>query len=189
MTQIRGFAIRGLLHYAKSKGLSPTHLVTELPATASPVFARQIFHSELYPYEGFVELVHLLERRLGAPLGIDAGTFAHELGRAAAREDIKGIFQVAALLSSPEKAVHRAPTYWARYCDTGTMVEQEIRPGYFRMALEGFPGIDPLHCRLIEGWNEGGIDSVWGTKNVQVKQVECVHRSGTRCVFEGKWEG
>ena len=188
MTQIRGFAIRGLLHYAKTNGLSPTHLVTELPEAARPVFAKQIFHSELYPYEGFVELVHLLARRLGASAGIDAGTFAHELGRASAREDLKGIFQVAALLSSPEKAVHRAPSYWTRYCDTGTMVEEEIRPGYFRIALEGFPGIDPLHCKLIEGWNEAGIASTWGTKNVRVTQTECVHRAGKRCVFEGTWD-
>jgi hypothetical protein len=188
MTQIRGFAIRGLLHYAKSKGLSPTHLVAELPEPARSVFARQIFHSELYSYEGFVELVHLLERRLGAPLGTDAGTFARELGRASGREDMKGIFQVVALLSSPEKAVHRAPAYWLRYCDTGTMVEEEIRPGYFRMALEGFPEIDPLHCTLIEGWNEAGIGSTWATKNVRVTQIECVHRGGKRCVYEGHWD-
>ncbi|MEO6325867.1 MAG: hypothetical protein ABIT01_18830 [Thermoanaerobaculia bacterium] len=187
MAQIRGFAIRGLLHFAKSKGLSPAHIVTELPTPVRPIFARQIFHSELYPYEGFVELLKLLERRLGAPAGIDPGTFARELGRAAAREDIKGIFQVAAFLSSPEKAVHRAPSYWTRYCDTGAMVEEEIRTGYFRMALDGFPEIHVLHCKLIEGWNEAGIDSVWGTKNVRVGQVECVHGGGKRCVFEGTW--
>jgi predicted hydrocarbon binding protein len=188
MTQIRGFAIRGLLHYAKSKGLSPTHLVAELPEPARSVFARQIFHSELYPYEGFVELVHLLERRLGAPFGTDADTFAREVGRAAALEDIKGIFQVAVLLTSPEKAVHRGQNYWSRYCDTGTMVEEEVRPGYSRTALEGFPHIDRLHCKLIEGWHEAGIGSTWGAKNVQVTQLECVHKGGKRCVFEGHWD-
>ncbi|MEO6325621.1 MAG: hypothetical protein ABIT01_12645 [Thermoanaerobaculia bacterium] len=184
MAQIRGFAIRGLLHHAKTKGLAASELIRQLSPEARASYTSQITHSEFYPYEAFTGLIHVLDQILGD----GAGSSIKEIGRSAGKEDIKGIFQVVAFLASPEKAVHRSPSYWSRYCDTGTFVEEEIRPGYFRLALENFPDIDPLHCRLIEGWNEAGVSSSWGTRNVKVTQVECVSRGGKRCVFEGTWD-
>jgi hypothetical protein len=184
MAQIRGFAIRGLLRYGKTHGLPPRDLIPLLPAAVRPVFETQISHSELYPYDAFAQVLRTLDRKLGK----SDGSTARLVGRAAAEADVKGIFQIAALLSSPEKAVRRSPGYWQRYCDTGQMVEQEIRSGYFRLALDGFPDIDPLHCLLIEGWNEAGLAAIGRTKNVEVHQLECVHKGGTRCVFEGTWE-
>ena len=184
MAQIRGFAIRGLFRYAKMHGVASSAIVAKLPADIKPVFETQILHSELYPYRAFADVLRVIDRTLGT----GDGKLARDVGREAAKEDIKGVFQVAALLASPEKAVRRSPSYWTRYCDTGTLVEEEVRPGYFRMSLGGFPDIDRLHCLLIEGWNEGGLDAIWRTKNVKVWQKECVHTGGTRCVFEGSWE-
>lgn len=82
------------------------------------------------------------ELTLGGPvldqiLGDGAGSSVREIGRSAGNEDIKGIFQVVAFLASPEKAVRRSPSYWSRYCDTGTFVEEEIRTGYFRTVHRG----------------------------------------------------
>jgi predicted hydrocarbon binding protein len=153
MAQIRGFAIRGLFRYAKVRGVAGTAIVAKLPADIKPAFETQILHSELYPYRAFSDVLRVIDRALGA----GDGKLARDVGREAAKEDIKGVFQVAALLASPEKAV------------------------------TGFPDIDPLHCLLIEGWNEGGLDAIWRTKNVKVWQKECVHAGGTRCVFEGSW--
>lgn len=183
MAQIRGFAIRGLLRYGKQNGLPARDVIPLLSASVRPWFDTQILHSALYPYAAFTEVLHLLERHFGT----GDGTLAKKVGRAAATEDVRGIFQIAALLATPEKAVHRAPQYWGRYSDTGRLVEEEIRQGYFRIAMEEFPDIDPLHCVLIEGWNEGGIASVGRVKSVEVHQSECVHRGGKRCVFEGTW--
>ncbi len=184
MARIRGFAIRGLLRFGKQHGFPPHDLVPLLPDTVRPAFGTQILHSDFYPYEAFSETLRLLDRRLGK----GDGRLARDVGGEAAREDVRGIFQVAALLASPEKAVRRAPQYWQRYCDAGRMVEEDVHKGYFRMALEEFPGIDPLHCVLIEGWNEGGLAAIGRTRNVEVHQSECVHRGGKRCVFEGTWE-
>lgn len=184
MAQIRGFAIRGLLRYAKRHTLPPKELIPLLPAAVRPAFDTQILHSAFYPYETFSETLRLIDRRLGS----GDGSLARAVGRSAAEEDVRGIFQVAALLASPEKAVRRAPQYWQRYCDTGRMVEEDVHAGYFRMALEDFPTIDALHCVLIEGWNEGGLAALGRTKDVEVHQSECVHRGGRRCVYEGSWK-
>lgn len=183
MAQVRGFAIRGLLRYGKLNGLPPKVLVPLLPSSVRSVFDTQILHSDLYPYAAFTETLHLLERRLGT----GDGALARNVGRFAGEEDVRGIFQIAALLASPETAIKRAPQYWQRYCDTGHLVEVEVRKGFFRMAMEDFPDIDPLHCILIEGWNEAGVASVGRVKTVAVRQTECVHRGGTRCVYEGTW--
>jgi hypothetical protein len=183
MTQIRGFAIRGLLRFGKQHGLPPKELIPLLPVDVRPLFETQILHSALYPYGAFAEPLRLLDRRLGK----GDGSLAREVGRSTSGEDIRGIFQIIASFTSPEKAARRAQVYWGRYSDTGKMVEEEIRKGYFRTALEGFAEIDRLHCLLIEGWNEGGLASA-GAREVEVHQKECVHLGGTRCVFEGTWQ-
>lgn len=181
---MRGFAIRGLLRWGKQNGLPPKDLIPLLPASVRAEFATQILHSALYPYEAFTETLRALERRLGT----GDGGLARRVGVAAAAEDVKGVFQIAALLASPQKAVSRAPQYWQRYCDTGQLVVEELREGSFRISLEGFPEIDPLHCILIEGWNEGGLSSLGRVSRVTVRQAECVHRGGKRCLYEGTWE-
>jgi predicted hydrocarbon binding protein len=183
MVQMRGFAIRGLLRFGKQNGFPPAELVPLLSASVRPSFDTQIFHSGLYPYAAFTEPLQLLDRKLGK----GDKNFAKQVGREAAREDVRGIFQFVALLATPERAIKRAPAYWQRYSDTGRMVDQETRKGYFRMAMEEFPDIDLLHCVLIEGWNEGGLLAV-GVKSVEVHQSECVHRGDKRCVFEGTWQ-
>lgn len=183
MSQIRGFAIRGLLRFGKQHGFPPKDLIPLLPDGVRPSFETQILPSAFYPYGAFSETLRLLDRRLGT----GDGSLAREVGRSTAGEDVRGVFQIIASFTSPEKAARRAQIYWQRYSDTGRMVEEEIRKGYFRTALEDFPEVDRLHCLLIEGWNEGGLASV-GAKVVEVHQKECIHLGGSRCVFEGTWE-
>lgn len=89
-------------------------------------------------------------------------------------------------ITSPETAVHRAPIFWSRYCDRGRLVIEGERPGYFRAALEGFPDIEPLHCRVLEGWIEG-LGELWHAKNVVSKQTACVRNGAPRCVIETTW--
>ena len=166
MAQVRGFAIRGLIRFGKQHGLPAKDLIQMLPESVRQPFETQILHSAFYPYDAFSETLRLLDRCIGK----DDGALAREVGRLTSGEDLRGIFQIIASFSSPEKAAHRAEQYWHRYSDTGKMVEEEIRKGYFRTALEEFPGIDRLHCLLIEGWNEGGLAAV-GAREVKVRQT------------------
>jgi hypothetical protein len=183
MARIKGFALRGLLRYGRQHALRPSVLAADLPEAIRPLFDRPILHGDFYPYEAFTLLLHRLDEKLG--YGDDS--LVRDVGRFAGREDVRGIFRLASFITAPETAVRRAPVFWNRYCDTGTMRVLESRPGYLRLTLEGFLEIDPLHCPLIGGWIEG-LGEVWGVRNASVRPVECVRKGDPRCLFEGGWE-
>lgn len=82
MARIKGFAIRGVLRYAKKSGIRPSELVAGLPETARAFFENPIVHGDFYPYEAFAALL----RRIEAAQGKGDGSLAHEMGREAARE-------------------------------------------------------------------------------------------------------
>jgi hypothetical protein len=182
MAKIKGFGLRGLLKFAKEKGVAPGDIVRKLPEAIRPIFAEPIMHGDFYPYEAFGALLEVVD----AELGKGDGAFVREFGQFAARQDVGGIFRIVSFITSPETAVKRAGVFWSRYCDTGKLVTEEARAGAFRVAMENFPGIHPLHCRLLEGWIVG-LGEVWGVKEIRSEQIECVHRGGTRCVFAGGW--
>lgn len=183
MARIKGFGLRGALKYAKSQGMDPRELVAGLPEGPRAAFSHTIHHSEWYPYEAYTALLRELDRRMAAP-GKDA---MRDMGYAAAREDVSGMFRIVTLISSAETAGARAGIFWERYYDTGKLLADEARPGFLRTRIVGFPEIDPLHCRLLAGWIEG-LGSVWGARNISVSHTECVHRGNAHCVFEAKWE-
>ncbi len=183
MARIKGFGLRGALKYAKTQGIDPRDLVAGLPGEIRAAFSQTIHQSEWYPYEAFAALLRELDRRLASP-GRDV---MRDMGNAAARQDVSGMFRIVTYISSPESAGARAGIFWERYYDKGKLMADEARPGYLRTRIEGFPEIDPLHCRVLAGWIEG-LGMVWGARNIAVRHTECVHRGDAHCVYEATWE-
>ena len=184
-TQIKGFAIRGLLKYVKESG-NPggiPALMRRLDPTVEEHYQAKILSSKWYPYEAFLGLLHIIDSEIGQ----GDRAMMPTLGEFSGRQDAGTIFRFVAALSSIETIVARADTLWQRYCDSGRFEVVELAPGQLSMALEGFPHIDPAHCALIAGWIRG-LGRAAGAVRPDIEQVRCVHRGDARCEFAGTWE-
>ncbi len=184
MAQIKGFAIRGILKYVKSKGVAggiPT-VLAKLPADVAPSFKAPISSSSWYPYRAFSQLLRAVDSTIGK------GDLAlmPEIGRRSAQEDAGTIFKIITTIASVETIIGRSPIFWQRYSDTGLMVTLENTAGKFRSALKDFPEIDEAHCAVILGWIQG-MGAASGAKTLTVKQARCVRRRDPWCEFEGTW--
>ncbi len=183
MAQLKGFAILGLLRFARQGGLDPRDVVRRLPEPARASFEHPIVHGAYYPYEAYSSLL----AEIAARLTPSRPNVMREYGHVAAHQDLQGIFRVVTFITRPESAARRAGVFWSRYCDTGRLVNEEARPGYLRSAIVGFRDIHPLHCRAIEGWVEG-LSEAWGTEEARCEQTECVRAGASRCLFEATWK-
>lgn len=184
MTQIKGFAIRGLLKHVKLSGLPGgiPAMLADLPAEVRPAFDKPIVNSGWYPYRAFTELLRAIDRRLGRG---DLSS-VEELGRRSAKDDLGNVFKIFASMLSVETVIRRSPIFWQKYCDTGAIECLEVVNNTFRCALKNVPDIDEAQCRLITGWIRG-IGEATGAKSIEVKQVKCVHRGDPWCEYAGKW--
>lgn len=183
MTSIKGFALRGLLKSVKQSGTSIATVIAALPDAERATFARPIVASEWYPYAAFVGLVRAIDRIHGKG---DLG-YARELGLAAAARDLGGTFRIISAVASPKFLIERGHLFWGKYCDTGSLRLKAREERLFDARLEGFAGIDPAHCLLIEGWLEG-LGRALGAVGMTSRQTRCVHRGDPACEFEGAWE-
>lgn len=185
MARIKGFAIRGLLRYAKEyEPGSIRPLIESLSAEIREVFVRPITISQLYPYEAFSELLRAIDRRFGrGDLSLCA-----KIGEISAERDINGIFKAALGLFGPKILLRRANILWSKYCDTGRFVPIDISDHSFLQRLEGFPEIDEAQCRLLDGFMRKFGKLVTGFE-VEMRHTTCVHHGGEFCEWQGTWHG
>jgi hypothetical protein len=183
MARIKGFAIRGLFRYLKERrpGITQEVVETLSPATRS-VLERPIITSNMYPYETFTDLL----RGIDAKLGRGDLKLCREIGDAAARQDMSGVFKVMLAVLSPRTTLQRSNLFWSKYCDTGSLVVVSDDPDDTRIRLEGFTGIDEAHCQLMVGWI-GRFAMMTGGKDVVVEHSACVHHGATACEWSGRW--
>jgi predicted hydrocarbon binding protein len=183
MTQIKGFAIRGVLKSVKESGGSIPALIAALPPADRAAFDRPIVTSDWYPYSAFVALVRAVVRVQGQ------GDLAHarELGRKAAERDLGTTFRIISAIASLRFLLERGQVFWSKYCDTGRMVLDGSEEKAIKARLEAFPEIDEAHCALVEGWLEG-LGTALGADGMTTRQLSCVRRGDPACTFEGRWD-
>lgn len=181
-SEIKGFAIRGLLRYAKETipGGIPALLDTLAPADRN-LFSDSIFTTSWYPYRTFTALLDaLIEAKGGAPETM------FEVGEFSGSQDAGTIFRIVLTLSSVKRVIAACPRFWKRYSTAGDFEILEIEDGRVGVALVGFPEIHPGHCHLAGGWMKG-LGERAGAKNAAVEQVRCVHRGHSRCEYLATW--
>ncbi|HVT04364.1 MAG TPA: hypothetical protein VHL58_13430 [Thermoanaerobaculia bacterium] len=183
MAQIKGFAIRGLLKYGKTRrpGSIPG-LLAVLSPSLQPSFQKPISSSQWYPYEAFSELLRAVDRQLGK------GDFSlcPPIGEFAAEQDINGIFKVLMGMLNPKTMLDRSNVFWAKYCDTGKFSAVTSGSQQFVLRLDGFR-MDQAHCQLIIGFMRRWA-LIARASDVEVSHTLCVHRGDEHCQWEGNWK-
>jgi hypothetical protein len=184
MSQIKGFAIRGVLKYVKEKqSAKPGEVIANLPAELAAAFKHPIVTSSWYPYPVFSTLLRQVDRQFGKgdlKLCIDLGDFA-------ARQDIAGIFKMMLSVLDPDTLLRRSTVFWAKYSDTGKIGPLPAAPHRYAIRLDGFRDMDEAHCYLMIGWmTRLGLYSKATT--VDMKHTFCVNRGADFCQWEGTWK-
>lgn len=184
MTEIKGFAVRGLFKFIKHSGHPGgiPAIVEKLPADVRGGLRNNILSSKWYPYPLFTSLLEVMDREIGrGEIG-----FMDRVGESAGSQDAGTVFKVVAVFTSTKRIVGYGPSFWKRYCDTGAFEVVESSDTSFHVALTDFPNIHRFHCQLVLGWVQG-LGRVAGATGIQVKQVRCVHRRDARCEYKATW--
>ena len=184
MAQIKGTAIRGLLKRVKETGYAGgiPAILAELPPASLKTFDHRILASGWYPYDSYGDLLTVVHRRLHG----ERDDALVELGRWLAKQDAGTTLKIFALFASVETMLQRGPFFWPRHCDTGVFETVDVQKGSGVGVLRDFPGVHPLHCRLLAGWVEG-MAVVAGAHTVRSEKVKCVHRGDAWCEYRGSW--
>jgi predicted hydrocarbon binding protein len=183
MSQIKGFAIRGILKSIKESRWSIPDVLAAMPAEARGTFEQPIVASAWYPYSVFAQLGRAVEKVHGkGDLEV-----VREFGRKGAVRDLGTTFRIISAITSLEFFLNRLQILWSKYCDTGRMQLLELKGNHFVVQLLDFAGIDATHCASTEGWIEG-MGAAMGATGMKARQTRCVHRGDAFCEFEGSWE-
>ena len=180
---VKGFALRGLLRSVKDAGWSIPEVIAVVPESERRAFARPVVSSAWYPYAAFIALVRAVEKLHGR--GTDFA-LSRELGRRSAARDLGGTFRIISAMASVEFLLKRAQIFWSQYCDRGRLVMETPARNTFAARLEEFPDIDPVHCRLIEGWFHG-MGEALGAVGMSCRHTRCLRRGDPACEYDGAW--
>lgn len=181
--EIKGFAIRGLLKYAKERtpGGIPA-LLGSLDPYDRDLFAQSILTTSWYPYRTLTALIEALMSAGGS-----SAEGMHEVGEYSGKQDAGTIFRIVMTLSSVKRVIGACPRFWKRYCSAGDFEILQIEDGRVEVALVGFPNIHQGHCNMAAGWMKG-LGETAGAKNAVVRQTRCIHRGAPRCEYVATWE-
>ncbi|HVY49738.1 MAG TPA: hypothetical protein VHB21_27780 [Minicystis sp.] len=184
--EVSGKAFLGIVRYVKdARGDEALRaLVERAPGPTRDVFRRQIRATDWHPYDAYAALLRLLERELG---GGDKG-FSRALGAAAGKRDLGSIFRVYTVLASAERLIRACDKVWPSYYrNAGEMRAVSWSPEDTRLRISGFSGMDPAHCRLMEGWMISTMAMIGFRVSDDARETACASRGAAFHEFACSW--
>ena len=185
--EVSGRALLGLIaHVKETRGPELVQSVLlGLPAAVKPVFASRILHGNWYPYPAYIELLKGIARKSGTVAG--AATF-RALGAASGVRDLNTVFKIYVAISSTERLIRSATKVWASYYrNAGSMEAVRWQPDDTMLRIEGFPGMAPEHCALMEGWMIATMKTL-GAQVIDGRETKCTSRGDAVHEFACQWK-
>jgi hypothetical protein len=183
-----GRAFLGLVKYVKSTRGADT-LAAVIAAgneQTRTVFDRPIRVMNWYPYAAFVGFLRGLEHALRK-----AGdhSVCRELGDVAGMRDLGTVLKVYRTLSSPERLIRACDRVWLSYYRrAGRMEAIAWTPDNTTLRIYDFPDMDPMHCRLMEGWMIATMRSIGFYVNNDAFERKCMSTGDPYHEFHCTWQ-
>jgi len=184
--QASGRAFLGLIRYVKEHhGADEVRRVAEAaPVETRAALAEPIAIDSWYPYAAYVGLLRALDRALGQ----GDGAYCRLLGSVAGQRDAGTIFRVYIAVASAERLIRSCERIWPTYYrNAGRMVATAWSPDDTVLRIDDFPSMDPLHCRLMEGWMIATMDSIGYRVNDDARESRCPSRGDAYHEFRCSW--
>jgi hypothetical protein len=180
-------AFLGVLKHLRGAA-GPDHIAQVMPswgAAIASVTAERIVGTDWYSYDAFAQLLRGAERELGD----GSGALSRELGYAAAKSDLRGVFSMLKLLASPQHLIGACERVWPRYYrNAGRMIAVASRPENTVLRILEFPTMVREHCRMMEGWMISAMEVLGATVLPGAQESTCMADKGPYHEFVCKWQ-
>jgi hypothetical protein len=181
-----GRAFLGLIHYAKEQHgeAALRRAVAAGPEETQLVFVDRIRGEVWHPYAAYAGFLRVLDQRFGT----GDGSYCRLLGSVAGQLDAGVIFRVYLAIASAERLIRSCDRVWLSYYrNAGRMQAESWRPEDTALRIYDFPGMDPLHCRLMEGWMIALMDSIGFRVSDDARESKCATRGDPYHEFRCTW--
>ena len=183
--QARGKAFLGFVSVIKKQG--GTNLLEKIISAAGPttaeVFASRIWGISWHPYDAFRHYLQAINTLMGE------GDPSHmrSLGAAIGKVDLGTIFKAYTRIASASMLIKACKPIWSSYYkNAGKMFAVSTEADNSVVHIEGFPQMEPLHCRLMEGWMASALESI-GLYSPDMREVECASTGSAFHTFHFTW--
>jgi hypothetical protein len=188
-TSWRGYQVKGNLLAARARYAKERwgNAGCELVASSLEGEARAAFTGTAMPFAwySFATLAAIDRAIVFGPMGGDLSQMKH-FGSTIARYDLSTIYKVLLKVGSPSFVLKRVNIVYSTYIRGGAMAATHVTKEHAMISLA--EGDFPFYfCEQgIPGWFSAAVE-LSGGKDVQVDQIECVHRGAAHCVWEARW--
>lgn len=184
--EVSGKAFLGLIRSLKSeRGDDAVFSAIEGAGdVARDTFAAPIRIMRWYPYPAYAAFLRSLEHQGGR----GDGSSCRRFGEIAGARDLSTIFRVFSLLASPERLIRACDHIWPSYYrGAGRMEAVATAPEQTVLRIYDFPEMEPLHCRLMEGWMIATMRQIGARVNDAGRETRCPSRGGPYHEFTCSW--
>jgi len=186
MTQLKALSVLQTLDMVRQK--HGEAIVERIKAALSPQARQALYERHLLPTD-WVDVQYATENLVvyDRVLGNGDGRAAHDLVRALAEAQVKGIYRVLFAFTSPRALMEKAGRLWPRYYDRGDSVAEMLTDTSSSMRINGCPDLPKHHDWMIQPFVEVVLSRT-GAREITGVHKKCVAHGDSYCLSEFHWK-
>ncbi|HUT53911.1 MAG TPA: hypothetical protein VM658_11025 [bacterium] len=183
----KGTAFLGVFKFLKSRPGGDELLakaLASLPPQAAQVCTKKVVTIQNYPYLAFTQFLRAADKIAGT------GNLAlcKDIGAYAATRDIESFRKLNNFQIRPRDLIRDCGVYWKSYYENaGHMKTEDPSPENTVLRIHDFPGMDPAHCRLMEGWMGRAMIEAGAVWIEELRETKCASRGHPYHEFYCRW--
>ncbi len=183
--EVKGTPVRAMVAFIDKRltAEQKARVIRNVPPAAANLLSRHvILPVETVPVTALNRITEAAARESGTAVEV----FAHEAGRAAADEAVRGIWKLAAALVTPTTLLAKGRRLWSTVYSRGRLDIEQPSAGLAVVTLADFP-CEAVCCARISGWFER-LFELARAKHIRVEQFECYAKGAPACRWTLRWE-
>ncbi|MCC6806258.1 MAG: hypothetical protein IT381_02445 [Deltaproteobacteria bacterium] len=186
IAEASGRALLGLIsHLKKSHGPDAfKQVLAATDASTQRTFETALVARKWYAYTAYADVLRAAEKTFGT----GDGRYARKLGIAAGERDLGSIFKLYAMMASAERLIRSCEKIWpVYYRNAGKMQAIAWEPLRTIVRISDFKHMEPLHCRLMEGWMISTMAQIGCRVSDEGREIACMSKGDDAHDFECTW--
>jgi hypothetical protein len=186
IAEASGRAFLGIISYLKQrKGPEALgRVLSALDPAARRTFDSAIVGRKWYAYSAYAAFLRAVDTTYGS----GDGKMARELGVSAGERDLGSIFKLYVMMASAERLIRSCEKIWpVYYRNAGKMQAIEWAQERTVVRISAFRHMDPLHCRLMEGWMISTMAQLGCRVSDEGRETTCMSNGGPHHEFVCSW--
>ncbi len=127
-----------------------------------------------------------LDKAIVSALGAGDTRIFEDIGRASARENLRGVHSNFLKPADPLKFLEKAPMIYRFYYDVGHRTWEQTGPASGFLTTYDSDTFSVADCATVIGWHKEAL-AMLGATNVAIVEETCRARGGTVCRYKVTW--